>query len=288
MSQLVSIVIAAYKPNYLLETIDSVLQQTYRPIEIVVVDDGSPHNLRPLLEDHIRNGTIRYVHRENGKMGAARNTGIQHSTGELIAFLDDDDLWVPDKLEKQVPLFANPDVHLVYAWAIEFLGDQVMVRPPFKNVEARGHIFGQLFVDNFIPSGTVVARREALQRVGVFNETPAYVGIDDYDMWLRITHEYGVDLVPEELLRTRLHAHQVSGDAEFMVNQELAIKEDLVQRFGVSRRLRGRAYAHIFFRFAYHKRVDQKATAAKYYLKAFAADPRLKYLKAILLLPWQR
>ncbi len=155
---------------------------------------------------------IKYIYQENAGQANATNRGILASSGKYIAFLDADDVWMPDKLELQVELFEkNPEIGLVFADAEVFQDDGVRA-PSFWmsrgfhneltanpcNVE---NAFEKLLEVNFIPAASVVVRRECFAAVGLFEESIKLV--TDKDMWLRIAKEYKIGCVPKILLRKR-------------------------------------------------------------------------------------
>ena len=118
----VSVVIPTYnRSDYILEAVESILTQTYRDFEIIIVDDGSTDDTRDVLAGQIEAGTIRYIYQENRSKSAARNHGIRLAKGEYIAFLDSDDLFTPTKLAKQVAfLDEHPDIGFVHSWYSKF------------------------------------------------------------------------------------------------------------------------------------------------------------------------
>ena len=126
MNSLVSAIIPTYNSvNYISEAINSVLNQTYKNCEIIVVDDGSTDNTRKTVENYIRKypHKIKYFYQENKGPSAARNKGIKEARGNYIAFLDSDDLWLPDKLEKQISLFMK-DVSLKLTYCGGYYEDE--------------------------------------------------------------------------------------------------------------------------------------------------------------------
>lgn len=280
----VSVIIPAYKPEFIVATLKSVLSQTYKNIEVIVVNDGSPFELENILKPYIENKSIRYICQENKMMGAAKNNGINHSIGEFIAFVDDDDLWTDDKIEKQIKMFQDKDVGMVYSWADEYYDGLIRPRDDYKNRVARGMIFDQIFLDNFIPSSSVVVRRECLDVVGYFNETKDYYGIDDYDLWLRIAYKYKIDLVNEPLLKIRIHDKQVSGKAKYMILQELNIKNTLIATFKIQKKLSRKAYSHLYFRMGYLESTTEKnhGKALKYFIKSSLYHISLVHVKEIV------
>ena len=180
----VSVIIPTYQLAHLVgQTIDSVLAQTYTDYEIIVVNDGSTDNTKEVLASY--GDRITVIHQENQGAAAARNAGIMATRGKYIAFLDHDDLWLPNKLEKQIAyLESNPKIGLVYSDTFFFNEEGVY---PYTFAQANNippvqHCW-TLFVRNSIMScSVVVVRRECLDEVGLFDATT--VPCDDYDMWL--------------------------------------------------------------------------------------------------------
>jgi len=187
----VSVIIPAYnvKP-YIGAAIDSVLDQTYRDFEVFVVDDGSTDGTYEVVQGY--GNRVHLLRQPNRGVSAARNAGIQASRGRYVAFLDGDDTWEPDKLELQVrQLEADPELGLAYADYGAFEASRLLSHNvPKARGQPRpsGNILRELFLDCIVSTPTVVIRREALDEVGLFNET--FRKAQDYDMWLRVAARY--------------------------------------------------------------------------------------------------
>jgi len=203
----VSTVIPAYNSaKYVCQAVESVLAQIYQDYEVIVVDDGSTDDTRQRLMAY--EGRIRYICQDNAERSAARNNGIRQSTGEYIAFLDADDLWLPRKLQAQVAfLERNPDVGLVYSYARVIDADGK--NKPFLKGDfpeqgvSTAHVFHHLMLGNFIPCPTVVVRRACLDVVGLFDESFCYV--EDWELWLRVALRYPVGFISEPLACHRVY-----------------------------------------------------------------------------------
>jgi len=222
----VSVIIPAYNAaQFLGPALDSVLAQTFTDYEIIVVDDGSPDAdaldaaLAPYLD------RIRYVRQENRGPSGARNTGIRNATGEFVAFLDSDDLWMPEFLEAQV-LRLRDDDHpdVVYTDEVVFgdtpyAGESVMQYFP-----SRGDVTLDALLDKtcVIPTSTVVARRQALLDVGLFNEE--YRCCEDFDLWLRLAYD-GASFAYQTrvLARHREHRESITFRPDPLLHAQVAV-----------------------------------------------------------------
>jgi glycosyltransferase involved in cell wall biosynthesis len=226
-SPLVSIVIPTYNyGRFISETVDSALAQSYSPVEVIVVDDGSTDDTRDRLAgygDHIR-----YIHQQNRGLSAARNTGIGAARGEFVALLDSDDLWLPDKLERQVAVcIQEPQTGLVATerFAINETGQRLdyvaerCSRDGFCELTMRD----LLEFPAFSPS-SVLARKDALLTVGGFDER--LKAVEDMHMWVRIAAKFRVLRLNATLTGQRFHLKSMSYQADSMLrNHQQALDE---------------------------------------------------------------
>lgn len=191
--------------------LDSILSQTYHPIEILAVDDGSTDDSKQILEDYARRhpGVIKVLTQGNSGPAAARNHGIRHAQGEFIAFLDSDDMWVPTKLERQVPL-CRQGPGLVYSAIQEVDEEGRLLRTVPCEDGLRGDIYRDLLIRNRMTGGTVVVRRASLERVGLFDES--LQAAENWDLWIRIGRDFEVDFVDEPLVKYLRHEGSMSED----------------------------------------------------------------------------
>lgn len=181
-------------------SIDSVLHQTYNDIEVIVVSDGSTDDTDVVVSKYENSDhRVKYVSYTPAKGGNyARNLGISHSTGEYVAFLDDDDTWFPEKLEKQLKVMEeNPLVGLVYTGChVIYVNEKVEYRSiPQKS----GDLLHDLLLDNVVGStSTVLVRKTIFEQSGVFDEKLG--ALQDYDLWIRIAKYAQIGVVSEELI----------------------------------------------------------------------------------------
>ena len=190
--ELVSIIMPAYNAEkYIADSIKSVLAQTYSAWELIVVDDGSTDGTAAVVKDFVsRDSRVRYIFQENGRLGKARNTGIANARGSLIAFLDSDDLWIDNKLELQVKALVENNADVVFSNAYIFSDDNpANIAETFETCV--GQFSGPDFFDalvrrNQLPVLTVLLKKNALAKTGLFEEGRPYHGCEDYDLWLRL------------------------------------------------------------------------------------------------------
>ncbi|HOT74378.1 MAG TPA: glycosyltransferase [Candidatus Wallbacteria bacterium] len=209
---LVSVVIPTYnRGNLISETIKSVIDQSYRDIEIIVVDDGSTDNTEEVIKN-IKFSNLFYIKTLNsGRPAVPRNTGFKQSRGEYVAFLDSDDIWLPDKVKKQVEIFkSNPEIGIVFCQC-KFFGKEYHKNKMFPTRAYCGNVFEKLITGNFVPTVSVLCRRDALENVGLFDESPGLKAFEDYELWMRIAHKFQFHYISEPLCLFRIHSHNILG-----------------------------------------------------------------------------
>lgn len=202
----VSVLIPSFNHcRYIEVCIDSVLAQTFSDIEIVVVDDGSTDGSIDILRGY--GDQIILIEQANRGTQAARNTAITASSGELLALLDSDDVWLPNKLERQIAeLDRHPTAGLVYSFAyrVDEQGERISGGPCIgEALRTDRPILSQMILDDPVPALTAVFRRSCLDALGGFDES--LFGSADWDLWLRIAADWDVISVPEPLALYREH-----------------------------------------------------------------------------------
>ena len=214
----VSIIIPTYNRAAFLDgAIKSVLDQSFKDLEIIVVDDCSSDNTTALMET-LRRPEIRYLRHDRQVGGAAaRNTGIHHSTGEYVAFLDDDDEWYPEKLGRQMSMMlaSPPDVGGIYTGYFIVDRSDGQIRGQMVPTE-RGDLYETLLAGNCIGSNSsMLLRRSCFDKVGIFDERlPSF---QDYDLWLRIARKYQFDCIRQPLLKYFVHGEKIWTDPQALV-----------------------------------------------------------------------
>jgi glycosyltransferase involved in cell wall biosynthesis len=236
----VSIVIPAYNvAAYVGETLDSVFAQTFTDFEVIIVNDGSPdtQDFERALEPYL--DRVRNLKQENRGASAARNKGLHAASGEFVAFLDADDLWLPDYLEQQLRFIREHDVDFVCADAIVFGGltvdEKTYMEALMENAPPIGAVtfLGLVSAEQSLITSGIVARREPILNVGVFDEELR--NAQDYDLWLRLArHGTRMAYQRKVLLRYRRHDDSLSGSAINIHRRELRVYDKIEHSYGLT------------------------------------------------------
>jgi teichuronic acid biosynthesis glycosyltransferase TuaG len=232
----VSVLVPAYAAaRFIAATLDSVAAQTYRDFEVVVVDDGSPDDTKPAVDAWLaRTRTPGVcVRRPNGRIAAARNTGLREAKGELIALLDHDDFWTPDKLTLTVAEFdAHPEAVLV-GHHVDVVRDGRVLRTERRGPAVPDMYERLLFVGNAVsPSGATFRRDKALE-IGGFRENPEFNTVEDYDFWLRLSRVGPFRFVDRTLASYTLIPGSASSKIEsHYSNQESLLRDHFASALG--------------------------------------------------------
>ncbi len=221
MKVLVSVIIPNYNyANYVCEAIDSALNQTYENIEVIVVDDGSTDGSREVLESY--GDKITTIFNDNAGVSVARNNGVKSSGGKYVAFLDADDIWLPQKLAKQVKLFENErDLGLVHVGVEEFDSTEHSLNTRLEGMSGSvSHEF-LLFERPVVLGGGsgLMITREIFNEVEGFD--PMLLTSADWDLFYRISRRYKIGFVSEVLLKYRIHGSNMHGNIKRMEREML-------------------------------------------------------------------
>jgi glycosyltransferase involved in cell wall biosynthesis len=216
---LVSVVVPSYNASrYIRETLESVLAQTYRNFEVIVIDDGSTDHTPEIVAEYARaDSRIRLVSQPNSGVGAARNRGIAEASGIFIAPLDADDVWYPQKLEKQVESLerGGEEWGCAYCWS-KSINERGEAFLPLAHWPIRGSVFYALIYRNIIGNASVpLFRTSAVRAIGGYRtrtEQGGAQGCEDWDFTLRVAAKYLVDEVPDYLVGYRQIASTMSSN----------------------------------------------------------------------------
>ena len=224
MGPLVSVIIPVFNgERFLREAVQSVLRQKYSPVEIIIVDDGSTDGTETVARSFPE--TVRYLHQTNQGPAAARNRGIEHAQGSLIAFADADDLWPADKLELQLPdLIADPAIEIVMGriQQVRLAGTAIGESSPYAEEPGEPAFSVNL--------GSAVIRKTLFERVGLFDETMRYS--EDVDWFMR-AREAGAAILTIDAVTLLYRQHEQNmtrGKSTSDLNVLKALKRSLDRR----------------------------------------------------------
>jgi glycosyltransferase involved in cell wall biosynthesis len=217
---LVSVIIPTYNSEkYIEETLKSVLNQTYKNFEILIIDDGSSDSTNTIVEQYIKKDKRIFSYKVDraGNPSIPRNYGIKQAKGEYIAFIDSDDLWVKNKLEVQMKHYlSNPNYAFVYSMSFTF-GDVNFFSPFFEVLPLLNRAVRNkndlLSIGNSVPCSTVLTKTSLLKKVGGFDED-INLRAEDYDLWIRLSEFGSICFIPRIQTYYRVHSSQLSSDWE--------------------------------------------------------------------------
>ena len=280
MAPTVSINLCCYNSEkYLRETLQSIINQTYTDWELVIINDGSSDSTESIIFEFKNKGySINYHYQQNKGIGASRNEALKFSHGEYIAFIDHDDTWMPQKLEKQMDLFhANPNLGLVYSDCYFAYPDgKKVLGSKFFNFR-RGHVFKEMLADYFIVLSTTVVRKDLVNEYGGF---PHYTVAEEFALFLKIAKEHSVDFIGEPLVKYTYHEGNASKDlktnlkeVEEILGYWLQHGDEEIRR--ISKSAMGKTHYGLSRRALFH--LKDKAQA-KYLIRgSFKYETKFKY-----------
>ena len=308
----ISVIMPTYnRAGRITDAIESVLSQTYRELEIIIIDDGSTDSTEDVVRKYLNDSRIRYIRQENAGAAAARNRGIKEAKGAIIGFIDSDDVWVEDKLLVQMSVFrALPEVGVVcsdfsarlenseeershirkyfsvfddYGLSYDSVFERKNVIFPCGTREVTaywGRIYETMVFGNCILTSTALCRREVFDEVGVFDTT--FETLEDYDLFLRIAKAFPAALVDAPLILYNYSDDRLSGERMFgkvcinlieIYRKNLNAISDRSFFIRHRRRIR-RHWGRIHAMMAYfHFSKDEMTQAAKSYCKSIVYDP---------------
>lgn len=208
---LISVIVPVYNGEKTLrETIQSVLNQTFTNFELIIINDGSQDSTLEIIS-RIHDSRIKVFSYPNSGVSASRNRGISHGMGEYITFIDADDLWTADKLEKQLKaLQENLQAAVAYSWT-QCIDESGQFSRRGSNISAAGDVYAKLLLVDFIENGSnPLIRRQALTEVGNFDESLTHS--EDRDLWLRLAARYHFVAVPSPQILYRLSTNSASAN----------------------------------------------------------------------------
>jgi glycosyltransferase involved in cell wall biosynthesis len=268
----VSVIIPTYnRANLIEKAIESVLNQAYQDFEIIVVDDGSTDNTGEIIRG-FKDKRVKYIkkYKKNKGSSVARNIGIKVARGKYIAFLDSDDEWLPEKLDKQIEVLQSesPEVGVVYSNLL-YIDENGKNMSKFRNPKKEGYIYEDLLCKNYVGTdSTLLIRKECFHRVGLFDDLLNTQ--QDWDMWIRIAKYYRFALIKVPLVKYRLHSNQISRNLELKIITANRILVKYANELEKRRAVHSKHYFYIGIRFC---RIGKTKVGRRYLLKATSLYP---------------
>jgi glycosyltransferase involved in cell wall biosynthesis len=276
---IVSIILPTYNcASFLPLSIGTILSQTYNSYEIIVVDDGSTDNTKEVLYPFMQR--IKYIRLEQNKgLPTARNIGIRSAQGKYTAFIDADDLWLPEKLQTDIEYFeTHPEVSMVYSKHINIDEKGNNFNGNTKKQLPSGNIFTQLFSEqNFIITSSVVVRKNVFETTGLFDER--LFNCQDWDMWLRIAFHFKVAGINKPLVKYRHNPHSLSKNRNNVLKYQKMVIDKIYTAFkdaenGISEKLyKKRLASHYAKAGRYYLRIGDKNRASENFGLSLKNDP---------------
>jgi glycosyltransferase involved in cell wall biosynthesis len=238
----VSVILPTYNcAKYVGAAVESVLKQTYTNYELIIINDGSTDDTDEVLAQYISNNTILYIKQENKGHAGARNTGMTAATGTFIAFIDSDDIWLPEKLEEQIRACENDtEIGLVHCNVYGFgENHDAQVRNSLLTKEQideySGYIFDNLYTRKIIiTTTTVLIRKQCIDDVGMFDENLTRYGSEDRDLFLRILWKYKAKYVNKPLAMYRNRSDSEGQNYEKMIKGQKYVYDKISSLYNLS------------------------------------------------------
>lgn len=228
----ISIIVPTFNRAHMVtDTIDSILNQTFKDFELIIVDNYSTDTTEQVIKKYTDERLKFHRHENGGVVAVNRNYGISQARGEYIAFCDDDDLWLPDKLEKQInELEKDSRPGLVCTNAVIFneTGDTVNFHD--SGVTANDFILKSLLKTNRIICSSVLVRKSVLDDVGLMDTSPDIFTAEDYELWLRIARKYHITYINEPLVKYRVHSGGYKKSSTAAMKRNRAVYKKLLNK----------------------------------------------------------
>lgn len=286
----VQVILPCYNAErYLARTLEAAMAQTFRDFEILLVDDGSTDGSRAIAERFAveHPGKLRYLHQENQGHVVARNRALETADAELIAMLDADDVWRPEHLARSVELLdARPEIGLTHAEVINIdAEDRELGRPQRERRYLSGRLFRYLYTRRgHIACTTVVFRREALAKSGLFDPNLARLGNSDRDLWLRISQHCEIAYIEEPTAYYRVHPGNFSANPEKMYKGRMYVIEKYAGTPHVDALLKRHALAGLYKQMGdQHMEAGERREAVRMFQRAAWTYPLRPYFVLLAL-----
>lgn len=255
MEEKISVIVVTYnRLNYLKLAVESILQQTYQNLEVVVVGDGHQSDVQDYINDH-NDERISYLFVDHcGYPAKARNLGIQSTKGSLIAFCDDDDVWLPNKLVKQMDVLTkDPGLVLCCTNRLIINSDGEVADKKSAVWLPSKYNLSNLLISNFISYSSVILKREILVKTGLFPDEIKFKAIEDYHLWVRVAYFGKVHFLNENLVLYRVHNSNITTSFSKGASRNILLFNDLFSKYKFPLLDKVKAYLVAYFKVVLYK-----------------------------------
>lgn len=275
---LVSVGMLSYNHEaYIAQAIESVLNQTVKDLELIIVDDGSRDNSRHIIKEYsAKDPRVKPVfHERNFGIARGANDCLKNASGEYFGFLGSDDLWVPSKIEKQLKVVEKDPEKIVWSEGQIINGDGDLTGGTatellFSPTRKSGYIFQELLREDFIFGQSILMKTEIAQRYS-FNENLRYV--NDHQYFIDLSREHEFVFMPEPLAQYRLHGQNItSKNMQLWFKERIMLRNYLIKKYGED--ISSESKADIYYKIGHaYAGLEQKELARYFYTKAILVDP---------------
>ncbi|MBX2862982.1 MAG: glycosyltransferase [Leptolyngbyaceae cyanobacterium MAG.088] len=252
---LISVIVPVYNSEKtIVETLQSVINQTYTDFEIIVINDGSQDSTLDVLST-ITDSRLQVFSYDNAGVSVSRNRGVENASGEFIAFLDADDLWTPTKLESQLALLqSHTQAAVAYSWC-DYIDDEGNFLRKGGHANDAGNVYKRLLVGNFLECGsTSLVNRQVFESVGGFNSS--LLTNEDWELWVRLARDYEFVVVPEVQVFYRISGNSKSFNLTRHENTRLQVIDQVFDRVPAELQYLKQSCIANFYRYLVFKVVD--------------------------------
>ena len=212
----ISVIVTTYNREQLLkETLNSIINQTFKDFELIVVDNNSNYNFLSVIESFRDERILPFQNNNDGIISRNRNFGIKRSKGEFIAFCDDDDLWVESKLDEQMKIFeSNENLGLVYSkCSVFYNGSNKVQRIAPKGTLYNGDSINKMIFIMNVPFSTTLVKKAVFDNIGYFDENRELLAKEDKSFWIRLSSRYLIASINKPLIFYRIHKKNTSDES---------------------------------------------------------------------------
>lgn len=278
----VSVVVLTWnRVNLLKEALDAILEQTYKDFEVLVIDNESTDNTEGYVKS-IPDERVKYYKNANGgNLSVNRNFGIAHASGDYVAFCDDDDIWLPDKLQTQINCIKQNSDCLFCATNTFFYDSETRGKKSATSLKDHVYTFNDFFIGNKAPFSSVLINKSLVSELGGFDEDPNIFTVEDYDMWLRVTKKTNLYYIGKPLVLYRVHKSNLSKDHLNAANKEMNLYKKWENDDSIPSDIKKIRLANIYFLYA-RGYIDENKK--EQYIDAFRRSYKLTGNKLFLML----